>query len=108
MVRDAAHRHALAGGQRKAQLGAGGPGVVEEKFVEVAQAEKKQGVRIGALERLVLLHQRGFRGFNLCHKGAFAGFYFVYCIKSSSASLRVLSRMKALRAPEAPGRPLSQ
>ena len=116
VVRHAAHGHALPGGKSEAERRAGGLRVLVEHLVEIAQAEKKQSVGIGAFQRLVLLHQRRFWGFYLGHKirGAAARTgrrrprYLVYCIKRASASLRVFRRMKALRAPAAPGKPFSQ
>ncbi len=62
--RDAAHGHglarfAVAGGEGDLQFARGDDGVFVEEFVEIAQAEEQQGVRVALLDRMILLHQRG-------------------------------------------------
>ncbi len=60
MVGNPAHGYqalAIAGGQGKLQLTAGHYGVVIEKLIEVAHAEKQQGIGIFALGRGPLAHE---------------------------------------------------
>ena len=63
VIRNAAHRNglpffAIARGQRDLQFARGEHGVFVEQFVEIAEAEEEEGVRIAGFDRLVLLHQR--------------------------------------------------
>jgi hypothetical protein len=68
MIRDAAHGDGLtlflvAGGKSNFQFARGGDGVLEEKLVEIAQAEHQQRVGDLLLERVVLAHEwRGCSG----------------------------------------------
>ena len=61
MIGDAAHRNGLAlfpiaRSERDLQLARGEHGVFVEKFVEIAETEEEQGVRIARFDRVVLLH----------------------------------------------------
>ena len=66
MVRHAAHRYSdalffVARGQRDLQLPRRHYGILEEKFVEVAEAEEDERVGMLFLDRGILPHQRGGR-----------------------------------------------
>ena len=63
VIRDAAHGHrliALAIARREGdlQFAGGHDGIFVEQFVEIAQAEKEQRVRIALFDCLILPHQR--------------------------------------------------
>src|SRR6266404_1332713 len=72
VIGHAAHRNrlalfAVARGESDLQFARGKHGVFVEEFVEVAEAEKQQRVRIARFNRVVLLHQRcGGVTHNLC------------------------------------------
>src|SRR5882762_318937 len=75
MIRDATHGNglalfAIARRKRDLQLARGDNGVFVEEFVEVAQAEEQQGVRIARLDGVILLHQRCCR---LAHPSVVSG-----------------------------------
>ena len=66
VVGDAAHRDLVllvlapvAGGEGQVQLPAGQLGILVEHLVEVAQAEKEDGILILLLDLLILAHHRG-------------------------------------------------
>src|SRR6266850_545555 len=63
VIRNAAHGNglaffAVARGERDLQLARGNDRVLVEKFVEIAEAEEQQSVRIARLDGVILLHQR--------------------------------------------------
>src|SRR5467141_1596046 len=63
VVRNAAHGNrlalfAVARGESDLKLARGDYRVFVEKFVEIAQAEEQQGVRVARLDGVILLHQR--------------------------------------------------
>ena len=62
VIRHAAHRHLLPRGQGDVQDGRGGPGVLVEHLVEIAQAEEQEGVGMELLDAEILLHHRGQGG----------------------------------------------
>ena len=67
MIGDAAHGDglaffAIAGGEGDLEFTGGDDGVFVEEFVEVAEAEKEEGVGVAGFYRVVLLHE-GCGGF---------------------------------------------
>src|SRR5260370_27072878 len=63
VVRNAAHGNrlalfAVARRERNLKLARRDDGVFVKQFVEIAQAEKQQGVRVARLDGVILLHQR--------------------------------------------------
>ncbi len=74
VVRNAAHGNRLAlftvaRRERNLKLARRDDGVFVEKFVEIAQAEEQQGVRVARLDGVILLHQRCCR---LAHSMVFS------------------------------------
>ena len=64
VIRDAAHGDglaffAIAGGKGDLEFAGGDDGVFVEEFVEIAEAEEEEGVRVAGLYGVVLLHQGG-------------------------------------------------
>ena len=64
VIGDAAHGNglalfAIAGGEGDLEFAGGDDGVFVEEFVEIAEAEEEEGVRIAGLYGVVLLHQGG-------------------------------------------------
>ena len=63
VIGDAAHGDglaffAIAGSERDLELARGEDGVFVEEFVEIAEAEEEQRVRVTRFDRVVLLHER--------------------------------------------------
>jgi hypothetical protein len=61
VIRNAAHGNgltlfAVAGGESDLEFARGDHRVFVEEFVEIAEAEQEQGLRIAGFDRVVLLH----------------------------------------------------
>ena len=64
MVGNATHGNglalfAVAGGEGDLEFAGGDDGVFVEEFVEITEAEEKEGVRVAGFHAVVLLHERG-------------------------------------------------
>jgi len=74
VIRHAAHGNglaffAIAGSQGDLQFPRGDHGIFIEEFVEIAETEEQQGVRVARLDGVILLHQRCSW---LAHSGVFS------------------------------------